>query len=532
MNAEGATIEDQSTSGHASFITRHAALFEIALIFAVFFLEGASPVPDINEPYYLGKAIHFWNPDWVQGDFFLDSADTHQVFYFTFGWLSLWLAPPVLAWCGRILTWALLAWAWQRLSFAVLPRPWWAVLTAALLVALNQWCHLAGEWVVGGVEAKGFAYVLVFLGLEALIRNRWNRAWVLLGAAAAFHVLVGGWAVAAAGFAWLAARKDRPPSLRSMWPGLLAGLLLSLPGLLPALQLTWGVDRPTIDLANQIYVYQRLPHHLDFVQIPLWFKIRFALLIAATAVVAWLKPCSPAMRRLVGFGAGTLVIAAVGVMISCLSPGGSAWAAGLLRFYWFRLADILVPATFAILAAVCLSHALRSRRRWGRIGLTCILAAAAIHVGDCAIERSQPMVPRADRLTNYGGWWRACHWIAQPGNIPPHARFLTPRLSQTFKWYAGRAEVVNMKEVPQDARAIVEWWRRLMEIHGTGSNDPATLWHEWLTELGPARLQQLGAKYQADYVITLATPRLPLQAVYENETYIVYRLGSGKEVRE
>ena len=41
--------------------------------------------------------------------------------------------------------------------------------------------HMAGEWVIGGVEAKGFAYVLVFLGLEAVVRNRWNRAWLLLG---------------------------------------------------------------------------------------------------------------------------------------------------------------------------------------------------------------------------------------------------------------------------------------------------------------------------------------------------------------
>ena len=97
-------------------------LAEIALIFAVFCIEAAWPVPDVNEPYYLGKAIHFWNPDWVRGDFFLESADTHKVFYFTFGWLSLWLGPAALAWTGRSLTWLLLAWAWRRLSMAVVPR--------------------------------------------------------------------------------------------------------------------------------------------------------------------------------------------------------------------------------------------------------------------------------------------------------------------------------------------------------------------------------------------------------------------------
>ncbi|MHC4180705.1 MAG: DUF6798 domain-containing protein, partial [Planctomycetota bacterium] len=244
-----------SSVHHSSFVTRHCpVLAEIALVFAVFSIQGASPVPGVNEPYYLGKAIHYWNADWARGDFFLNSKDSHTVFYYTFGWLSLWLRPPALAWFGRVLTWGLLAWAWRRLSFALLPRQWCSILTAALLVCLIERYHMAGEWVVGGVEAKGFAFVLVFLSLEAVVRNRWNRAWLLLGAASAFHVLVGGWSAVAAGLAWLMVGKDRPP-LRSMWPAVLGGLILSLPGLVPALMLNWGTAAETVRAANQIYVY-------------------------------------------------------------------------------------------------------------------------------------------------------------------------------------------------------------------------------------------------------------------------------------
>src|SRR3972149_4777078 len=108
---------------------RWRILIEIALIFAVFFLEGAWPAPDVNEPHYLGKAIHYWNPNWARGDLFLESPDTHIVFFFTLGWLSCWLSPDVLAWTIRAVIWLLLAWAWRRLSMAVVPRPWYAVLT-------------------------------------------------------------------------------------------------------------------------------------------------------------------------------------------------------------------------------------------------------------------------------------------------------------------------------------------------------------------------------------------------------------------
>ena len=36
---------------------------------------------------------------------------------------------------------------------------------------------MAGEWVVGGVEAKGFAFALVFFALESGVRERWRTAW-------------------------------------------------------------------------------------------------------------------------------------------------------------------------------------------------------------------------------------------------------------------------------------------------------------------------------------------------------------------
>ncbi len=76
--------------GHAA--SRRRALLEIALIFLVLFIEGAWPAPEANEPHYLSKARHYWDASWCAGDFFCNSADAHQVFYWTFGWLTQWLS--------------------------------------------------------------------------------------------------------------------------------------------------------------------------------------------------------------------------------------------------------------------------------------------------------------------------------------------------------------------------------------------------------------------------------------------------------
>src|SRR3990172_8878289 len=97
-------------------------------------------------------------------------------------------------------------------------------------------------------------------------------------------------------------------------------------------------------------------------------------------------------------------------------------------------------------------------------------------------------------------------------------------MAQTFKWYAGRSEVVTWKDVPQDARSIVEGWDELHDIYAVGDPQRGYRWHNSLAELGPERLKQLGAKYGADYALTVRWPPVGLPVVYENELYAIYRM--------
>src|SRR5215469_13000391 len=112
---------------------RLKTFLEIAAVFAVFALFGAWQVPDVNESHYIGKAINYWNPNWIQGDPFLESKDAHWTFYFVFGWLTFFCSPTAMAWIGRITAWTLLAWSWQRLSYALMPIRWAAIPTALAL---------------------------------------------------------------------------------------------------------------------------------------------------------------------------------------------------------------------------------------------------------------------------------------------------------------------------------------------------------------------------------------------------------------
>jgi hypothetical protein len=207
----------------------------------------------------------------------------------------------------------------------------------------------------------------------------------------------------------------------------------------------------------------------------------------------------------------------------------------LLRFYWFRLSDVAVPLGAALGIGAMIDGLLRSRPAAGRNWLAFAILAASLHAGYYAIIRAIPTPPRADRWVDYVAWREACDWIAQSGRIPENARFLTPLNASTFKWYAERSDVVNWKDAPQDASSMVAWWDRVQEIHGTGQTESGRKWYGSLADIRPspeqaaARLRQLGAEYHAGYVISEVRHRLPLDVVYQNDGYAIYRLPETKQ---
>lgn len=60
----------------------------------------------------------------------------------------------------------------------------------------------------------------------------------------------------------------------------------------------------------------------------------------------------------------------------------------------------------------------------------------------------------------YIDWLAACDWAQK--NSPPDSLWFTPEHQQTFKWYAGRAEVVCWKDVPQDNASVRAWYERIV----------------------------------------------------------------------
>ena len=567
---------DESTGGAAPPTTvpgdhslgrdRRQAIFETLLIAVCFAAYAGQLPPDVNESHYLTKAKHFYDSGYCSGDLFLGSSYSHWLFYASTGWLTRFMSLASFAWVGRIIVWIATAFAWQRLSYQVVPTRWCSILSAMFFLLLNDRFHMAGEWVVGGLEAKSVATVFVIFALGQLAKRDWKTVWPLLGVASAFHALVGGWCVIACGIAWWMTEVCRGTTLPSLTylrkqirpqvVPLVIGGGIALVGVLPPLIADWNTPNGIAREAHFIYVHERLSHHLWFGAFSVSHVARFVLItVFWFGLYRWMgnsrqvrsSVFDAKFKPLKYFGVGSLLISFAGLLLCGAADSASFdWLnlEGLLRFYWFRLSDFAIPLTTSLAATFLLRRWLvnprdQSRRMAAAVATSCIVVAALLMI----VERHQSGIPNADRAAlprydddpeltqkTYDDWRSVCNWIR--ANTPPDAVFITPDQQQTFKWYAQRTEIVCWKDVPQDAASMTQWWERVEAI----------IFPQRRSELGmlvydDSQLAELAAKDGATHLLLprsayqIADPRPRFAKIYpaddaSDSVWTVLRLAS------
>ena len=559
---------------------RLPAAAEVAAILLLFAASGAWPLPDVNETVYLTKALHHVDPSYGRGDWFLETPDAHSIFYAVMGPILAACGLESGAWVGRWLGWLALAIGFRHAVVPLLSTAVGRLLAAALFALALRHTTAAGEWVIGGCEAKVFSWALVLEALGEIGRARFAVAVFLLGGATALHPIVGGWGLVACGLVWWRGRRaggaesdgvvrraggmsSVADTLRILTPtrspgaargsvtvnenagvtsaalrgGLvLGGVALAAWGVLPALSLSAGVDAAGRALANRIYVVERLHHHLLPWTFPEAMIARHLLAILVGTIMHRVVPATPARARVAAFREAALSISLVGCLIALAEPLAPDLVIGLLRYYWFRLADVVVPFTLAAsAAAVLMDDGVCARILPGRPAFVRGLVVAAL-VLDLGLQsrhwplpgRSGPQC-RADTKVDAAAWADVCGWVKD--HVPPGSRFLTPRGAASFTWRTGLPEVVAWKNSPQDAVSLLEWRRRILDCF---SADGRLVDMERSTAaLGAARMRDVADRYAADHAIVpldgAGLDALPFERLHANARYAVYRLAPPPE---
>lgn len=480
-----------------------------------------APVPGVNEPHYLGKAKHYWDPAWCAGDLLLESSNAHAVFYFVTGFWAKWLTLPQLAWLGRAVGYGLLAGGWLRTHHALGLTRWHRLWSLWGFLTLASWGNFSGEWIVGGIEGKVFAYGFLML---AFADWQWNRPYcaaLFAGLAISFHPIAGGWGVLAGILAlcWERLRNRQRPAMSDL---MVVGILIAaaLPGLIPAIQLLGAGDPPQVRVnGTYLQVYYRLAHHLD----PMTFPARSYWWYAALCVVllAMYRPLSrSAAGRMwlhIAFWSGVFavcgILAGLGPRPAKLMPYYLE-RMNLLKFYPFRLFDVIIPVTVAIQSTAMISHLLTNRSRVVK-AIAGVLSAGLLLWAMIGGESRRHRMREAT-VFDSPAWIEVCHWMRD--RTPPTALVQTPVRNPNFKWYAARAEYVAYKDVPQDNAGLVEWNRRM--------NYLKTWYHDQRADgiYSNEELRALRVETGITHVVTDRLGPFELSPCYTNALFRVYDL--------
>jgi hypothetical protein len=292
-----------------------------------------------------------------------------------------------------------------------------------------------------------------------------------------------------------------------------------------------GQSAATRAAATRIYVVERLTHHL----LPRTFAdgmiARHLLAVAVWWLLTRLLPATPPRRRIDTFTLAALAISAAGIGIALVEPWAPATAYALLRYYWFRLADVAVPFALATTFAAVLADPVACGRLVPGRPASVWVATLVLLLADLAVQSlhwplpgRDAVAPRADAKLAAAAWADICSWVRD--HAPADACFLTPRGAASFTWRTGRREVVSWKNSPQDAASLVEWRKRIVDCFSRSGS--LVEMERSTVSLGADRVREVSSRYGADHaIVPLDAPLLesiPGDRLHANGTYAVYRL--------
>ncbi len=497
---------------------------------------------NVNEVDVLPLARQYADPTWIPHDWYLNQPPGYRfLFQSIVGKLvTAWgfLAASII---GRLVCYCLVATGLfligRRLGLNLV-----FLLLSVLLFIINPYQGaIAQEWIVGGLETKAIAYGFVLVGISWMLGGRYILAAFMFGAATSFHVLVGGW-TCLAGLGWWALKQLHHGrgvgSIRQL-AALAATYVIASAFAIPPVLHHLSVSKPTGSInASYIYVFLRLPHHLN----PLSWGIEwlpgflYLLILGVSVVMIRRQPKAKdssvydARLGLAGFTLMALVPFVLGVLIAPFDAQGQ-W----LQYYPFRLGDVMLTLSTCLLFICALKQLLPPKAERAAIALSLVLLTSLATIQATEFQEQLTKIRQFPSQTQKSSlaWEEICFWIRQ--NTPKEARVISPPVEfVNFSWLSERATIAKYKLLPQNKAGLLDWYERLDDLSGDtnpwqlepGEQPKKSKFRAALTNgynhLGTEQVKALMDKYQANYFVTRSAHQLDLPIAYQNSEHILY----------
>lgn len=511
-----------------------------------------------NEVGKLMLAKQFVFPDWLPNDWYLSQPQKYQaLFQLFFGQSILNIGFVATSILGRLIYYSLIALGLVLIAKEIQLRLLGLVIALILFLLSHQGVAIAGEWMIGGLETKGFAYGLILIAIWLAMKQRYVWMTASLGLATSFHILVGGYATLTF-VPWLLWKAFQDKSLNSKVLQkytkkiflclLIYGLTSSFATVALLNSLSETVIVPDSKLqATYIYTFLRNSHHLTPT---LWAKIRFPIIGFYLSTLCW---CWQKIRRekysitenftseIVGqknrllfleLTFFSLIPLFFGLGMSLIDTQGK-----ILQYYPFRFGSLMLALSTLLIPCYSLQFYIDKVNLSKNIKKRLVMGALLVLMGFHSFTFIG-FVKSAIALINFPMGVEENHqasqamftWIQE--NIDQEEIIISsPGRYVGFNWLTNHATVAKFKLVPPTETQILKWYARLNDLagypedyvwHKTGFAMEEEL-HQGYQNLSTDQVKILMQKYQSQYFFDARDHLLDLPIAYENNGYRLYQ---------
>ena len=266
------------------------------------------------------------------------------LFNWTLGLFMFYFNPFKVILIGRILSYILISQAFIYLSRTLKLTFLTSVLTFIIFIYFfKSGIGAAGEWIVGGLESKVFAYSFAIFSLSSFLRKKNRFGFLFAGLAISTHLLIGIYNLFCLMpiIFYISYRKKLIffDILKSIPYFILTGII-GISEILNSFCL--NTSQIIQDRGWDIYTQIRVPHHL----IPNFSKETWAIIIVSTIInLIFISNKNKTIKYIALYCLFSILIIIPGFIIYYF------YELHYLRFYFFRFCEIMMPLLTLLLIA-------------------------------------------------------------------------------------------------------------------------------------------------------------------------------------
>ena len=270
-----------------------------------------------NAADVLPDALHYYDHNWLANDWYLNlNIGYREIFNSIFGPIIYKIGFANTELLGGFIIAAAFSIAMIELSRILEFK--FAYLVLVIYIFVPHQSLVVGEWILGGVETKPFAYIFSLFSLASFIRKRYFVGLLLAGFAVSFHVLVGLYSLFCLIFAFVLSNFFNWSKYLNLLKHSWVLIVTSFFGLKSAVDQIPSQADVVAHEAWGIYINFRLPHHLlpSAWEGHLWRVIlTIATIIFVAVYLLSLKIKLRKLQFLSAYSSGSVMLFGIGLII-------------------------------------------------------------------------------------------------------------------------------------------------------------------------------------------------------------------------